>query len=274
MAISAENLVNIGSDHAPINYVQGKEHMDAITRGANEVLTHADSVNMGILPTGRASFARHSHTERDSDTIYPSRQLFGLERFFKAYPARLGESIVSVRLRLNNWADKLGIGLVSVSVEPLDRDGAMVLPPDDFPGKGPTIGSILPPVYMHPQALVGFRVDHDCAELIDGAGQIAGRTFSDGEGLRPPIAGGLRKVDTMFVGGHGAPIVTEGSLVALSVPVLDRRRLEASRLHYEEVERTHLEGTDGKSQIYTCRFLTSKAALRMIRKRKPRQIGG
>ena len=65
----------------------------------------------------------------------------------------------------------------------------------------------------------------------------------------------------MFLGEY-QPNITEGSRIAVSVPVLDPAKFERTRIAFQRVLTDRMGGS---SQIYTCRNLKAEVALRMMR---------
>lgn len=255
-----EQIVALEPGHPPLRYyTNGENQLLRIMSAANELFDHAGLVNMRFLPHGSHSFTLNAPAHESLDRL-PS---FELERFFKSFSPELSETITAVRLRLNDYIARLGIGLVSVSVQPINGAGTIVLPLTDM--KAPTIGNVLSPMPLRAQVLAGFKIDEG-AELFNANGVIHGRTFSFGEGFtsfRAPTPEPKRL--------SGRLIVTEGSTLGVSVPVVDLPTFENAGLPYREVTPAPREidtPTDGRydaSQLYTCRYLTQDAVRKAFR---------
>ncbi|MBU0578082.1 hypothetical protein KJ742_04755 [Patescibacteria group bacterium] len=237
----------------PLSYSDddGKRNIDLIAEAADGLYAHADEVHSNLLPRG-ASFANHSHAPKDGDR--PS--LWALERQLKAYNHERMNTVVGVRLRLNDYVKMLGLGIVSVSIELTDQEGNAVLPDDDF--KPLTLGNVLSPTRLRQQILALFPIDQGNAEQINGDGKIHARTFAYGENIADDV---VQEPDRL-TGGKGAVIVTEGSRIGVSVPILNPALFESTRIAFQRVLTDRMSGP---SQIYTCRNLKTEAALRMMR---------
>ncbi len=232
---------------------EARTRLTRIVRAADVLFEQADELNRHSLPGG-LSFANHNLAPLGDD----GHQLFELERFFKSFTEDVWRRVMGVRLRLNNYAQDLGIGLVSVAIEPFDDMGGNVALPDTD-SAAPTLGNVLPPSRLTEQVLAMFPISRGSAELINGDGTIHARTYSYGENR----FGEDRVQEPQRVGSRGGSLlVTEGSKVGVSMPILDPAKFGRANVDYELVDTQRREQ---QSQIYTCRNLTAAAALNMIR---------
>lgn len=231
---------------------EGTKKLDLVADAVDGLFAHADELHRDQLPKS-ISFANHNLAGESNNKLY------GLEEFFREYSEELMSRVIGIRLRLNDYVEGLGLGIVSVSVEPFnDMGGNIILPEAD--SKPPTIGNVLPPMELRAQVLACFKIDEGNAEQVDmEGGKIYGRTYAFNE--RPSPYSTDREPDQLP--DEGAIIVTEGSHIGISVPVLKPGKFERTRLPYQEVGKHVI--MDDKSQLYICRNLTAAAALRIIR---------
>ncbi len=232
----------------------GRINLEAIDNTIDELFAHADELHRGLLPE-EASFANHNLKG------VPRQKMFALERFFKAYERYQIKEVKAVRLRLNDYVEQLGLGIVSVSVEPLnviDEDAGienLVLPDDDF--KAPSLGNVLPPAQLRQQILALFRVDFGNAEQVNGDGEIHARTYSHNEKTTPSAI----QEPGILGSRRNAIIVPAGSSIGVSMPVLDPAKFEGAGIRHQQVLTDRMGGS---SQLYTCRNLKPDAAARMM----------
>lgn len=188
---------------------------------------------------------------------------FALSDIFKTFDLDLLERIVSVRMTLNDYARDLGIGIVSVKIEPLDRDSKVVLSPDDVEGKAPTMGSVLPRIPGRQEVFAGFKITKGSEQLNAMRGALRGNIFAHGVPMPNEYSSDENKRVT---GSLDATIITQGSTVAVYAPVLDIEKLEAAEVpHYFVTTKPDLSGEIASS--YMCRYLTNEAAFRLMEKK-------
>ncbi|QQR84034.1 hypothetical protein IPJ72_02455 [Candidatus Peregrinibacteria bacterium] len=219
-----------------------------IAQAADELFAHADEKHRDLLASG-ITFVDHSHAPT-ADGNRP--ELWGLERQLQSYTSEQMQTVVGVRLNLNDYLERFGIGVVSVTIRLVDDEGSAVLPDDDL--KAPTLGNVLPPMRSRQQILALFGIDPGNAEQVTGEGRIHARVFAHGEEPSHKPIPEPDALDTI--------IVTEGSKIGVSVPVIDASKFARTGMAYQLVEPT--SDVDRTAQLYTCRNLKPAAAVKMM----------
>lgn len=162
--------------------------------------------------------------------------------------------IAEVRLTLNDYVKKLGIGLVSVNIEMEDEDENAWLPKGEL--KPPTLGVVKPKSARDTQVLVGFKVDEGAEQITVLSNILHARGFLPGENISPTL-------QTLPYPWQRGQIVTvpQSAMVGLNVPVVDMGKLAESgipfRLGYDMAR-------SRPSQVYFCRHLTQDAARKVL----------
>jgi hypothetical protein len=244
-------MLNMGYSGIPTYDTDaGTNYMHRIGEGLNELFKDADEANQDLLPEG----VKFANGRLDGDNPL---NLFELQRFFQDIDPYVWTRVIGIRLTLNDYAETLGIGLVTVSVEPInDQGGGIVLPDSDK--VAPVLGSVLPPIEEREQILAIFDVRREVANLMNGDGRVHARSYSYGEQVSD-----FTVDEPVEIGSRARSLlVTEGSSVGISVPLLVPDRIDKAMLRTQAVK-TQRSGRE--SQIYTGRYLTAKSALRIMR---------
>lgn len=183
-----------------------------------------------------------------------------LAKYFESVSQDTGKEIRAVRLTLNNWAEKLGIGLISVTFQPLaTRDFRRLgkikpfrmLPESEH--KFPTVG-IIPNIPDKDQVNVGFKISEGAEELTALSYALFVKEFQEGDLLQynAPLFAATQS--------GGNILINEGSLVGISVNVTDE-----GKLAYSGIEHGKLYGSgEIPNQAYLCRCLTNEAASKIL----------
>ena len=170
--------------------------------------------------------------------------------------------IYSVRLTLNKYYKSLGINLVSVNIEPRDKeDKPMLVDGKDL--KAPTLGIVgtrLNSQQSVNMAEVGFKVERGAEQLHILSEQMHARGFGIGE--RMPESHGNQALLCPHPWERGDKvIIPAGAMVALDIPIADHKKFREQKLPYYDDVLT-LNQSQG---IYFCRYLTEKAVMDVLR---------
>ncbi|MFA5947836.1 MAG: hypothetical protein WC806_02595 [Candidatus Gracilibacteria bacterium] len=160
----------------------------------------------------------------------------------------------AIRLLLNNWFERIGIGMMSVTLQPLNMQEAPLKNPDEY--EYPTLGYI-PNLGQQERRIVGFPIS------TGGKG---------GECIKPMSkklsVTRYRKEEMNFanqlpispLGLNDEILVPDGEVVGVELNVLDPNKFDASGLPSSKVKNTDGEGL----QMYLCRYPTEAAVRRVL----------
>lgn len=179
-------------------------------------------------------------------------------RITKAHPNQV---IRAVRVSLNDYFKRLGIGVMSCSVEPMNSGDDVLKLTDEL--KSPTV-VVIPENAERGTAplVVGFPVDEGWEELTALTRNLCLRAYSPGE------PAGYQQVPLRPL--EQCIVVPQGRCVAVRVPLYNSALLAASRFDRNVLPLTTDEDALGKrrvdlepGQVYLCRYLTREAVVRV-----------
>lgn len=184
--------------------------------------------------------------------------LDALDRYVSEMSEEVRSLIANVRLTLNNYVEKLGIGLVSVNIEMEDLDGNAWLPAKDR--KPPTVRVVQP---QHRegemQVLAGFKVDKGAEQIMVLSSALHARGFLPGEDIPQTTLGFL----SPWLQGRTVT-VPQNAMVGLHVPVVDLKKFQKSEVPYTLIYDGAEVDRSPTKQVYFCRYLTRDAARKVL----------
>ena len=182
-----------------------------------------------------------------------------LEKLEAAHP---NEVVRAVRVTVNDYFEKLGIGLMSCGVEPLnaaDSEESLKLPDE---AKSPTIG-VIPEIideYKKPPRVCAFEVDQGGEELTPLTENLCIRGYIPGEYPRHNELG-LQPIPR----GHTV-LVPQKSGIGCRIKLFDDEKLFLSEFRdrvvpitYDEHRSKYMPERSEPGQVYFCRYLTKEA---------------
>jgi len=179
-------------------------------------------------------------------------RLVGTE--FLRNPA-VADVIDSIRVSLNDWHGKIGLGLVSLSVAPVDHNGEIIETPLLF-NKPSTIG-IMQGGEKDEMVAAGFDVgDVVAAEfVIPATDELSMRSMP--QGAIDLACGGQ---GTMAKYGSRALMI--GDIAATIVPVVDRKLFESKGIRSSKLG----DGARKKFRpsVYLCQFRTKEGVRKVL----------
>lgn len=163
-------------------------------------------------------------------------------------------AIDTIHLQLQDYLERFGIGLMSVSVGV--NAGTQILQPEEW--KAPTVGVIPNDIPKDCSRMtVAFPVEEGAEEITVLSQYLTARGYMPGEIVKeeimPPVPW-LR---------HDSVIIPQGTKIGVSVAVLDRSKLIASRLPFAPILRSDRAKLNKKNsqetgEVYLCRYLTQE----------------
>lgn len=189
----------------------------------------------------------------DKETFRAAATLNG---YFSEMPKEVKSCIAEVRLSLNDYEKKFGIGLVSVNIEMQDEDENLWLPVGEL--KPPTLGVVKSQLSQNTQVLAGFKVDEGAEQITVLSEKLHARGFLPGENIPETLQA------PPYPWNRGQTVtVPQNTMVGLHVPVTNAERFfRLSEIPFRLI--CDVACKNRPKQVYFCRYLTRKAARKVL----------